>query len=147
MRLGFDFLFTRDDGSLNKPEGKPNELVPEDLQHSDRYFGERAIRNIMQRFVRPIKTRRERRRAKRVRSKPYLIALRSRALSAIKYADDLDVMLSKFLNEAIPTQDVPVFMRHRREMKALCDERAIAGNTSQIGLKQADDTTHITIRL
>lgn len=54
------------------------------------------------------------------------MALCGGSLVAIKDADGSNAVFPELLDEAIPSQDVPVFVRHGRKMKPLRDEGAIA---------------------
>ena len=53
------------------------------------------------------------------------MALCGGPLVTIKDADDSNAIFPELLDEAIPSQDVPVSVRHGREVKPLRDEGAI----------------------
>jgi len=54
------------------------------------------------------------------------MALCGGPLFAIKDADSSNAVFPELLNEAIPSQDVPVSVGHGRKVKPLRDEGAIA---------------------
>lgn len=56
----------------------------------------------------------------------HFVALCEGPLFAIEHADSSNAMFPEFLYEAIPPQDVPVFVRHGRKVEPLCDKSSIA---------------------
>jgi hypothetical protein len=61
-----------------------------------------------------------------VEGSTHFVALCDGALFAIKHADGSNAMFPEFVDETIPPQDVPVFVRHGRKVEPLCDKSSIA---------------------
>ena len=56
----------------------------------------------------------------------HLAALRYRPFFAIKHADGSNSVFPELLYEAVPSQDVPVFVGHGCKVESLRDESAIS---------------------